>query len=171
MKSGDLPGLQIEMKPSQFIDKLSPVDRNNMARLTQGLVKSLSEQNMHGAIVGVGGILTKPAPRKDIDCVILLNMNGNRSDTQYDIATKRMNILEPVVRGIEKESDGFFKISEIVEPKIDHMHEDMGYTIDDGDIQIQPKDGTLIDLIPRSEESLEKHIQKQYEPFAVLKTF
>ena len=171
MKSGDLPGQQLEMKAVQYMDKLSPTDRNNMTRLTGSIIEILSEQGLHGAILGVGGVLTKPAPRKDIDYVVMLNMNEEPRTMQYDIATKRMDILTPVVKRIEEESKGFFLISEIVEPRIDHMHEDLGLTFDDGDIQIHPMDGTLIDLIPRSEVSLEKYIQIQNDPFAVLKTF
>ncbi len=171
MQSGDLPGVQIEMKANQFIDKLSTTDRNNLVNLTGSLTKNLLEQGFHGAIVGVGGVLTKPAPRKDIDLVVMLNMNDEPSDTQYSTSTKRMDVLVPVVKRIEEESKGFFRVSEVVEPKINHDFEALGLTIDDGDIQIQPKDGTLIDVIPRSEENLEKFIQRQTNSIAVLKTF
>lgn len=171
MQSGDLPRLQIEMKADQFINKLSSTDRNNLTRLTGSLTKILLGQGLHGAIIGVGGVLTKPAPRKDIDCVIMLNMNRDPSGTQYDIAIRRMRILEPVARRIEEVSEGFFKISKIVEPRRDHMHEELGLTLDDGVIQIQPQDGILIDLIPRSERNIEEYIKRQSEPFAVLGTF
>jgi coenzyme F420-reducing hydrogenase alpha subunit len=171
MKSGDLPGTQIEMKAEQFTDKLSPTDRNNVIRLTGSIIDLLAGQGHHGAIIGVGGVLTKPAPRKDIDLVAMMNMNWERADTQYDAATRNMNILTPIVRDIETESEGFFRIEKIVEPRIDHMHEELGITLDDGDIQIQPRDGTLIDVVPRTSSTVAEFIKDQTGPFAVLKTF
>lgn len=171
MQSGDLPGTQIEMRAEHFTDKLGPTDRSNVIQLTGSIIDALERQGLHGAIIGVGGVLTKPAPRKDIDCIIMMNMTWERGHTQYDVATRNMNILTPIVKDIETESEGFFRIEKIVETRIDHMHEELGITLDDGDIQIQPRDGVLIDIIPRTSSTLAEFIKNQTDPFAVLKTF
>jgi hypothetical protein len=171
MKSGDLPGLQIEMKPDQFIDKLSPTDRTNMTLPTDSLIKRLSGQGMHGAIIGVGGVLTKPAPRKDIDCVVMLHIP--RSDgTDFDKAVRCLDLLASSVRKDMESSSNRFQIKAVLPPTLDRDYgQEFGILTDAGVIQIQPQDGTPIDLIPGYDENLVEYLKTETKPFTVLARF
>ncbi|OGG35541.1 hypothetical protein A2363_03375 [Candidatus Gottesmanbacteria bacterium RIFOXYB1_FULL_47_11] len=167
LRSGDLPPLKLEMNPSMFYEKLSGIDKQNVQELVHQFGVSATALDLHGAVIGIGGTLTKPAPRKDADLIVLLYDSLGR---QYHDAVKVFSRFQELVTKAVQLGSGL-AIEEINPPKRDHMYEEHGLTLDDGHILVRPKNGIIIDLIPVHATDLAEFRKKEYEQYSVLGYF
>lgn len=166
LQSGDRLPQTLERDATAFFQNLHPVDQTNIAALTGALSETAVHRGLHGAIIGVGGVLTKPAPRKDIDCVVLFY---DTLGPLYNDAVKVFKTFEALVHQVSKH--GGFKVVNTLAPEENIEMGIPGMTRKDGNIELKPREGIAIDLIPRHTNGLDHFKSREHEPYAVLKTF
>lgn len=107
----------------EFLHQLSSADKENLKRMTQLFRSALKDLKRSGALLVVGGILTKPLPRPDIDLTIILGQDPSDPD-EKDFQNHHLYALADfkIFKDITKrmvEKDSSFSIVEIQEPAID----------------------------------------------------
>lgn len=94
----------------------------------------------------VGGVISKPWPRKDIDLVI--KMPKETGATELIRAQKSITRLEKLVGLVEEVSDGYFSRGSTRDPEIDRYVQSGDDILQHtGSVTVIPSSGTDIELI------------------------
>ena len=94
----------------------------------------------------VGGAISKPWPRKDIDLVI--EMQSEKGNTELIKAQKSVIRLEKLVELVEDASDGYFTKGQTRDPEIDRYVQSGDNILQHtGSVAVIPQKGTNIELI------------------------
>ena len=114
---------QPQLETEQYLSRLSPIDRNRLLRISDLFGKVMTETKRNGTLIAIGGTLTKPLPRNDIDLLIVLS--GDPSDPQkkdfpnvYAYSLADFEIFKDLVSKMVKK-DPTFQIREVHGPLID----------------------------------------------------
>lgn len=140
-----------------FLTKLSDVDRANIEKVEELFQQALKEQDRTGALVVVGGILTKPQPRPDIDIAVILGDIGkdptrDKYPTEISHALEDFKIFKAIIE-VMISKDKSFEISNITEPFVDWEFGDPNLLRHEGSISIvsQKQGGTPLEFIRTSD--------------------
>lgn len=93
----------------------------------------------------VGGVKDKKWPRKDID--ITISVDNGVGDTELERAKDKLDKIEEKVGKAISGSE--FVVSKKTIPYIDHEFNNDNILAHEGSLEIQPKTGTPIELIPK----------------------
>ena len=147
-------GQETEVSKDKFNDRLSPEDQANVNRLIELFEEVMKSEGKSGKLVGVGGALTKPMPRPDIDLVVVLQDAGSSPTTNtYEEAKQSLSQLESLVKEIVNREPGF-KIGERLEPEIDkEFGDNPNFLRHGGSIKLIPNKGVPMELLTRSSKA------------------
>lgn len=147
---GEAPPGTHEISQEEYFTRLPEVDRDNLKTVNSLFKTIATEEGLEGGLVAVGGSITKPFPRKDIDIKVVFEGQNydpkNKLQTYYDYSLKDYRNLETVVRKMA-EKDQTIKIVEEIEPVVDEEYGNPNILRHDGGITIQRGNGTKIELI------------------------
>lgn len=131
----------------RFIEELRipESEKGNLKRLLSALKIAGEESGYDIKTQIVGGAVTKPWPRKDVDITIKTGKKGI-GETELDRAIDEFKTLSEIAKRVT-EIDKSFTISHMIEPAMDEEFDSPNILKFDGVIQIQPENGTQIELI------------------------
>ena len=124
-------------------------EKNNIKRLFGALKDAGRQSGYNVETEVVGGALSKPWPRKDIDVTVKTGKMG-KGETELDRAKDEFKTLSEIAKRAT-EIDKNFVVREEIEPAMDEEFGSPGILKFDGVIRIQPKKGTQIELIRKHE--------------------
>ena len=139
--------------PEQTTEKLNIPENEskNIRELFSALKKAGQEKGFKVETEVVGGVLSKPWPRKDIDATFRVLGYKGKGSTGLECAKDEFkNLSETVKRATEINQD--FSIVKEMEPAMDEEFGSPNILKFDGSIQIRPKTGTIIELIRKKNE-------------------
>lgn len=128
--------------------QIPELEKKNVKQLRTLLDKAASDLQHKIKTSVVGGTISKPWPRKDIDllCSILDLQNIQVKGSRQERATESLGILEQILRKAIGD-DEEFKIQEIVKPFPVGEFRNPNILEHYGTIVVQPINGSLIELI------------------------
>lgn len=165
---------QPEVNKGTFLDKLQPADRKNLTDVGQAFKETMKEMKLRGALLVVGGILSKPHPRPDIDIVLLLgdvNVAHDKKETDLIRSNRSFEITRKVISGILDKNPTFSE-EYSYEPEIDPEFDSENILRNQGRIKIKPATGTPLEFVNLSmggTVAQHFHNQREPRPFVVLK--
>jgi len=113
---------------------------NLLERASQSLGHSLESEV-------VGGVTSKPWPRKDIDIVCtILDLNGKLKGTRLDRANQQLNVLINITNEAIS-YDNKFSVDKIIRPYEDHQFSDPEILAFGGVIRLNSRNGVQIEII------------------------
>lgn len=125
-------------------------EKSNIERFFRALKKAGQESGYDVETEVVGGTLSKPWPRKDIDVIVKTGKRGE-GITELERAKDEFGTLSDLVKMAVKIDIGF-KIDEEIEPAMDEEFGSPGILKFNGVIRVKPEKGTLIELIRTKNE-------------------
>ncbi|MFA5932547.1 MAG: hypothetical protein WCV81_05160 [Microgenomates group bacterium] len=133
------PQLQVDLET--YLSKIPEADKNHLRSLADNFQKVMKKQGRSGSLVIVGGSITKPWPRKDIDILLLRNRSpqdvprGDRTIYKYTLAEyeELKNIIEKIAANTDLKIDN----EHSVEPLIDEEFGSETILRHDGNIVIK----------------------------------
>ena len=131
----------------RFIEELQipEEEKGNIKRLFSALKRAGQESGYDIETELVGGTVNKPWPRKDIDITVQIGKAGS-GKTELDRARDVFGTLSEIAKRAA-EIDRHFSVSKVVEPAMDEEFDSPNILKFDGVIEIQPENGTRIELI------------------------
>jgi len=155
-----------QMDRQTYFNLLSDTDRFNVQAITGTFKQILEEEGRRVVLKAVGGQLSKPHPRKDLDFNVCLlpeasdQKNGDPPYNQYEKALVNFRILRDIIQRTIDRLSGF-KIGKIIEPAIEEEYTNPAVLKTGGSITIvpkEPREGTLIEIFREAEntESVKK---------------
>lgn len=164
-----------QMDRESFLAHISEIDRANLLKLGSSFTKVLQQKGRRGALVVVGGILTKPLPRRDIDILLILDRAPNdlgrdNFSNQLEYAKADFVIFRDIANKIAFQSPNFVVGNEI-EPFVDPEYNNPNILNHDGSTTLiyTNKQGTPIELIRMDKRgSLKEVLAKDSRPYLVL---
>lgn len=159
-----------------YLSRLSKADQDNLRQLTAIFNETLAEQRLQGCLVAVGGTITKPLPRRDIDLLILLQKQPGDPDpknfpTTYDYATADFQAFRKIIQSIA-ERDPKLEIAAVIEPAIDEEFGNPDILKHNGSIIVIHKTGqaTPFEFVRiEPQDSYKTFLAKEKRPYVVLK--
>lgn len=160
------------MGKDEYLARLPDVDRKNILRIGELFEKAMKEIGREGALLAVGGTLTKPLPRKDIDILVVLEPGSSdpeqsKEATLYRRALAEFRILRGVIRTITRE-DPRFTIKKTIRPEIDELYGTESILKHDGSITVQPKAGVPIEFMRSPIRGVAEVIRQRQEPYVTI---
>lgn len=142
-------------------------DRENLVRITQAFTPVMQERNMKGALVLVGGALTKPFPRKDIDVRMIIETEEKQEDLEdtYTLAVKKYQTTKSILEDMAKRAKGFV-VKEAVEPQI--LHDQPNSIKHEGTLVVQVEGATPIEFMNTLSGNVQEFVSSQTSKFSVL---
>lgn len=166
----------LEISKEDYLSRLPSVDQANVQTIIGLFQETAEETQVKGSLLAVGGILTKPLPRPDIDLLVILQENSSGVGMQmysdyYQLSLADFKIFADFVQKMLKKDQGKpFRITRTNEPAIDEEFDTPNILKHDGSIIISNKSGGVpLELIRSgSRSSYQSVISKGKRPFAVL---
>lgn len=167
------PQLQVDLET--YLSKIPEADKNHLESLANNFRELMKEQGRSGSLVIVGGSITKPWPRKDIDILLLRNQSpldiprGNRTIYKYTLAEyeELKNIIEKITTNTDLKIDN----EHSVEPLIDEEFGSETILRHNGNIVIKSdtNKGIPIEFVNLSKRgSYHDDLIEEGKPFVVL---
>lgn len=166
MKSKDLPSVNLEINKETYLNRLDQVDRENLLRLAGLFSAGMQRRGVKGALVAIGGTLTKVLPRKDIDTVLVFERTPVSRASEYEVALSDLHVIENLCQDLTSSSD--FKITQTIEPVIDEEFGSPNLLRHDGSVTLKPPKGLPIEVIRTREQNLDSFIRHQKTPYSVV---
>ncbi|MBI2031124.1 MAG: hypothetical protein HYT08_00770 [Candidatus Levybacteria bacterium] len=162
-----------EVPKEEFLHTLKPEDRDNISQLIKGFEAAMTDRDLNGALMVVGGIMNKLQPRKDID-ILLIRQRREKDpqklpfETQLDWATMDFRRFSNIVTSITVSAN--LRISSRIEPSIDEEFENPNILKSDGTITLISNSGRGLpmELIRDTTGNVEQQISKQKGRFCVI---
>ena len=169
---------QLKHDKAEYLAKLPDVDRQNVERITELFSQVMAEKGRSGLLLAVGGTITKPLPRKDIDLAIAFERKPGDparegSPTVPAFSTAEFRIFQDIINTI-LEKDPNVGVTKIIEPFMDNHFRDPKILAHDGDVVIVNKDkgGVPIEFsreyVYNKAVSMREIIARRTKPFVVL---
>jgi len=164
----------LEMPRDVYLNRLVPEDRENLKRVASVIEEVLKEQNITGNLYVVGGSITKPNPRPDIDLVLRLNKTPNDEKdptiTQFDRAIMTWTQLQEILKKVT-EKDPTFAIDQkkSFHPSINKEFGNPSILEHDGSVGLKPETGAIIEFVNVVRKGTQKEvIESSKRPYVVL---
>lgn len=130
----------LEHSKTEYLARLSEVDRQNIEKIVELFPQVMSEQGRAGSLLAVGGTISKPLPRKDIDLIILMQKNpdGPKKDDYpdyYQYFVAKFRIFQKVLEGIVAKAPSL-QITAVLDPQIDGVFQSPGILHFDGSVKM-----------------------------------
>lgn len=166
---------QSQLTKEQYLSVIPEVDKMNLERIIQLFEKTLQELNREGALVAVGGTLTKTFPRPDIDLIVILGKNPSDLKEEnftnaYLFALQDFQTLEGIIQNMVAK-DNKFQIRDTYEPKIDPEFDSPAILSHEGRIVVTTQDGigTPFEFVRvRDRGNYQEIMAGEKRPFVVL---
>ncbi|MGE5041755.1 MAG: hypothetical protein ACM3IJ_02525 [Candidatus Levyibacteriota bacterium] len=159
-KSGERP-------LEQVMAKLPEQEQESLHKLSEVLTQALTEEGKHGVLAIVGGVHTKPWPRKDIDIAVYLEKNEPLQGSYFDRSMNSYRQLEELAEMVTAK-DPSFTITERLEPEQDQEFPGMDILRRDGSIALS-RNGTKIELIRSAKEKpTDELLREEKLPWSLL---
>ncbi|RJQ38923.1 hypothetical protein C4559_00200 [Candidatus Microgenomates bacterium] len=139
-----------------FLSRLSPKDRTNLTRVIDNLKETMEIEKIKGSFYAVGGSVTKPGDRKDIDIVWILE-TPQTEGTAYDRATQKFEQYKKIAEKALKKNGIDY---EEIHPAIDEEFQSPSILKTEGIITVKNSEGKPIDLITYSDNKYHEQEQK-----------
>ena len=157
----------------EYLARMTKEDRQNLQMLGSAFAQVLHEQQRNGALIVVGGTLTKQLPRKDIDLIVILE--GERDDSKvgeksgYDLAMEQFGTLENLLREITTKTRSL-AVERTQPPSIDEEYQNPNILKSDGSIILKSGNGTPIEIIrsPKKQTYEEFKAGEKKRPYILL---
>lgn len=149
----------------QLMNRLNTEDADNLLSFGNALMSELRNRRVNGVFVAVGGILTKEPPRKDIDTVLILDLDKT-GHTEIEKARKGYQSLKDIVSAACGSAG--FSVSARIEPLLDEEFDSDNILRHEGSITIKPRHGTPIEIINSMHRSIENFTRNTEAPFVIL---
>lgn len=151
------------------LEKLGSIDKNHLEILSRDFEKFLKVEGKKGALFLVGGILTKPLPRKDVDIAVVIENEENDKfpKTSYTEAMDQFLFLQKIVNIIILENK-LFRMGKVIFPCIDEEFGSESILKHTGSIEIKPEKGTPIELANVCGVSVKNFREKEKRPYIEL---
>ena len=135
----------------QYLAMLPDADRSNLQRIIELFGQVTQELGRSASLIAVGGTLTKPLPRKDIDLLVIFDKSDSDPKKQdypdyHQFAVADFQILNGLISGIVA-ADPSFTIKEIIEPAIDEEFQNPSILKHDGSISLKSQSGAELEFI------------------------
>lgn len=168
----------LQHRKADYLSKLPEVDRQNIERLTELFIQVMTEKGRVGLLLAVGGTLTKPLPRKDIDLAIAFKQepaDPNIKDYPdiLSFSTAEYRVFRDIINTMLK-LDPSYQITKTIEPFMDHEFQNPNILAHDGDVVVvnQFKEGAPLEFSREytfdRTETMAELITKRDRPFVVL---
>lgn len=161
------PSIQIEKE--RYLNRLSEVDRKNLIRLEELFKETMREKNQRGALLVVGGSLTKPIPRKDIDLLFILENPQLDKLPLYKDFLADFRVIQDMVKTMIKK-DPNFRIQETIKPAIDEEFGMESLLKHDGSITLKADKGVPIEFIRSNQRKVSEAMENMEEPYVMMAT-
>lgn len=136
----------------KYLGRVFPVDRDNLQTLNKLFKEIMRDKRGEGNLFVVGGTITKPLPRKDIDIAVVFEPTSNDTigetqSTPYRRALEDFKIFKDIIKEMIEKSG--FKIKRIIitEPSFDEEFESESILKHDGSITVVPEIGTPLEFL------------------------
>lgn len=161
----------VEFTRNDFLHRLPEIDRQNTTAVATAFINSLRNMGESGVLLGVGGYLTKPPPRKDIDTLVVFDrVKPAEKLTPYRYALADFENLRAITLQIVNSVSGL-SIARITEPLIDEEFGSESILRHEGSIEVHPQNGVPIEFIRSPERGIEKVLamrRSKREPFVII---
>lgn len=167
----------LQMEKEEYLAKLPSFDQVNVRRITELFGELLREEARGGYLLAVGGTLTKPLPRPDIDLVaILQDKPSDPKQDDYedggDFTAANFKILENLVNRLVKKNPSF-QISQIKEPRkkmwVGNVQKVFQYGHDGSIIVTNREGGAPIEFMRRTpKDSYKEFASQERWPYVLL---
>lgn len=142
-----LQPLQIDKET--YLSRLPDADRENLRMISQLFEEEMRSRGTKGVLLAVGGTLTKPLPRKDIDLAIGLeetkDFRHDRFENDLQFIREQFNFMEQIMRAIAERVG--FDVKETVEPSLDEEFQSPNILKHMGKITIGKEGSVPIDIV------------------------
>lgn len=141
-----------QISEDELYNRLGEIDKSNITTLSTTLKYVLEQMNRTGKIMIIGGVLTKPLPRKDIDAIFVLEPHENDPvlssfPNEYEWAVEDFKLYCQIAAEIIKRTPDQFAIQEETPPAILEELQNPNILKFNGSIKIKPAKGTVIEII------------------------
>lgn len=158
-----------EVPKETFLKRLNNQDKNNILAVQKAFEEAMREKKFKGGMLVVGGILTKPLPRKDIDIKVIIESGQKAEDypNGHTFALKKFADLKDIAEALTERIPGL-KISEELEPTIDEEFDNTSILKHDGTIKLEKEGTTPIEFLNTLGRSTDETIREQKQEFCVV---
>lgn len=163
----------VRIDREEYLKRLTTIDRGNLQTVGRLFSESATKKERTGTLFVVGGSITKPLPRKDIDIAVVFEKTPNDFSyksgfTPYRRALEDFSVFRQVFEQLII-ADPNFEIRTVIEPLIDEEFESESILKHDGSITLAcKKGGTPIEFIRIEERGADNFIKRSKEPFTLL---
>jgi hypothetical protein len=165
--------IQNERSRDEFLNRLPQADRINLETLVEAFQATSQTSEFAIALVGVGGVLTKDWPRKDMDVVLILDdadaaVLPNREDypNNWEFALAEFGLIRLLVEDATQGAGA--EIKQVILPSYFEELQDPNMIRGDGSITIQFSSGIPVEIIRSAVRNIGDFKASQTRPYAVL---
>lgn len=157
----------------QYLARLPDIDRNNLERVIELFEEVTQEAGREVCLAAVGGTISEPLPRPDIDLVVVFphlptdpKREGFPDYYQFTMA-QFTDFREFIGKLLEK--DPRFQVMNVYEPEIDQEYGSPSILRHEGSIKVvDPGGGSTLEFMRRSYKSFFTQDVGQKQPYVIL---
>ncbi len=172
INSSEIKWPHLSISKEEFFAHLSNVDKDNVQTFASLLGKFMRKKGKHGALIVVGGILTKPQPRKDIDIRIVIEPDNDEHKIEsfpnlYNQAIENYQTAMSLVSEVITTNSSLTLAGSIM-PAIDEEFQNQNILKHEGSIKLSVDKGTPIELLLTPGLGVDKTIIDQKAPYCLI---
>ncbi len=162
-------GSGLEVTKETFLNRINEPDRANIEAIQKAFEDILRNKGLKGALLVVGGILTKPLPRKDIDIIVVIESDKSwqKYENNFKYAGEKFRELVELSEQIIERNPGF-SIVETLEPAIDEEFGTPSILKHDGTLKLKKEGTTPIEFLNTLRRSTDETTRGQKQEFCVV---
>lgn len=161
-----------EVSKEHYITRLSPDDQKNLQTVESFFRKCIESEKKKGSLYAVGGSITKPPPRPDIDLVIRFDENDStqQGETHIQRAERSHAKLKAFLEDfVAKNPDFQIDEEKSVQPAIDEEFGSPNILKHEGSVVLKGRSGTPLEFVNLARTGTHQDIMgKESRPFVVL---
>lgn len=162
----------LEVSKEEYFKRIPETEARDLERIGQLMAEGMRERQLEGAMFVVGGSITKPWPRKDIDALLIFEDNNHLPKLESYPTRYRYSMADfELLRGLVKEittKDPQFEITDMIEPAIDEEFRSESILKHDGSITLKTENGTPIEIVRSDKRGVPNFTPKAKEPYVIL---
>ena len=164
-----LAAVRQETPREEALARMPEKDRENLVRITQAFTPVMQERHLRGALVLVGGALTKPFPRKDIDVRMIIDTGEIPEDLgdEYSLALKKYQTTKSILGDMAKRVQRVV-VKEAVGPQVLHDHPNQ--LEHEGTLIVEAEGATPIEFMNTLSGNVQEFVSNQTGEFSFLAT-
>lgn len=165
---------QPKLDKEQYLARLPDIDQSNLRSLIQIFEEVCQETQRGMSLVAVGGTISKPMPRHDIDLLIIFqklpsDLDSRQYSNYFEFYKVRFKTLEDFIRGAVTK-DSKFQVTDIIYPALDEEYQSPSILKHGGSMTLINQDGGMpLEFIHMTDlGSPQEVMANEKRPFVIL---